>query len=52
MCQALLRIFTTIYTDIQIKVTVFNLASSHIPVVAMPGNVAMLECSRGAMCLM
>lgn len=52
MCQTLLRIFPTIYTGIQIKVTVSNLVSSHTPFVAILGNVAMLECSRGTACLM
>ena len=49
MCQTLLRIFPSLYTDIQIKVIFSNLASTHSPLVAMAGNVAMLECFRADM---
>lgn len=49
MCQILLRIFSSLYTDIQIKVIFSNLASSHSPLVAMLGNVAKLECLRDEM---
>lgn len=52
MCQALLRIFPALNTDIQIKVMVSNLANSHTPLVAMLGNVAVMECSRGFAYLM